>query len=208
MNQPAHDGLAERDAAVQEAKQRVGDAETEVREASRRLTRAEEPLLDYHRAVGRGDQRPDDKLEDRLRAELADATGGLTMRPEQIPFGGGMSEVRLVGVDAAAEARLEGAKEALRDREGELKGYVGRHLGELAAERAPRSQEIEQAANAVLTQARQINAEWERERSWWARVCVLAEREALLATLPHNPMAWLQEAPREAGLPLPEPFVR
>jgi hypothetical protein len=205
MKGPVHDEVAAREQAVADAKQRVADCEADMREGERRAELAQEPLLDYYRRVGAGEGE-DAELEQQLKAQLAEAQRGLTMRAAHFPYGGGMGETKLVAVDAAAEARLEGAREALRDREGQLAGYVGQHLGELAAERAPGATELAERINVLLGQVRGLAGEWERERSTWARWCVLADREALIATVPDNPLRAASEMPAEAGLPLPEPF--
>jgi hypothetical protein len=201
-------GLDEKRAKVQERLERVAEAEREAREAPRRGEREREKLLDYHRQCGADGKTPDPNVEAALGADLAAATGGLVVKPVEVLHGGGQFHLAEKLVDPAAEARLEGAKAALRDARGELQGFIERSLGAIAVERIRRAQALAGACAEAMRATRKAAAEYEAERTWWSGLLVEGGQDVLLPSVPENPLAFVAGAPQgEVPLPMPEPFV-
>jgi hypothetical protein len=200
--------------AVAAQRERVAELDRARSDGARRVERARARLLDFYRErerlgaqVGEGIalELPEG-TEAELVEELRQAEGGLQLRAAVIPFGDGLSDVRLASVDQRAEAMHAGAVEALGLREGELREFIRDNLPALAAERVPLARAVQGRAAAALEEARGAAAAHERERSWWARTLSAAGMESLLQEMPENELAWSSQA-GTPGMPLPGSFI-
>jgi hypothetical protein len=208
--------VAELKTAVEDAKQRVAEFDAARQAGARRVERARAELMEFYRRQGRGDEsevtdlamgRPlDDDRETDLINALREAEGGLRLRAGHYPQEGNLPDVALEAVDDAAEARYEGARELLAEREVELRQYVALHLTELVVERTPIAGAIRNQCAAMLDEARGIGDAWERFRSQTVELLNLADREDLIAEIADNPMRGLRDL-QEVPLPMPTSFT-
>lgn len=143
------------------------------------------------------------RTEAELIAELRDAEGGLVARPVAYPQGASQ-DVQLEAVDPRLEASLEGARERLDQLQTELRGFASRSLRAFAVERAPRARAAAERCADALRELHAAAAAYEQERTWWAGVLRDADRTDWAA--PGNPLAMVNEAPREVVPPIPEPL--
>ncbi len=200
--------------AVGAQRERVAELDRARADGARRVERVRARLLEFYRERERlGAQVVEgivlelpEGTEGELIAELREVEGGLALRADLLPYGDGMSDVRLAPVDERAEAAWEGAREALAEREEELRAFVQGNLPALAAERALLARAVRDRAAAALEEARRAAAAHEMERSWWARTLSLAGLESLLQGMPENELAWSAQA-GVPGLPMPKRFV-
>jgi hypothetical protein len=196
--------VAELDHARQEGARRVGEARAALLE-SQRAREANRSITDLAMAHGEaivvetGVPREDELIE-----AVREAENGLSLRAVTLPHGGGVSDVELRVVDEMAEARYEGAVEALQAAEDRLHQFAASHFAELEVERAPRAGSAQRRVANALAEFRAATAEFEAERNWQTRLCNAAGRQDLIEDLPANPGAWLAEAPREVPPPMPE----
>jgi hypothetical protein len=103
-----------------------------------------------------------------------------------------------------AEARYEGAQEALQAAEDRLHAFASGHFADLEVERAPRAGDVQRMLADALAAVRAAAADYERERTWQVGLLKAAGRDDLIEDLPGNPGAWLAEAPRTVPPPMPE----
>jgi hypothetical protein len=208
------DELDAKRAKVADCRERVAVAERDARESPRRGERERARVLEYHRECAQEGREPDPEKEAELGRALMEATGGLVVRTSPIPYGDGRYDLREELADPIAEARLEGAKAALRDAQGELVGFIDQRIGAIAVARIAKARELAEACDAALSAARRASAEYESERAWWSGLLVegrsAEEPHPLLGTVPGNELGEaLSNASRSATqLPMPEPFVR
>jgi hypothetical protein len=213
-------------ASVRASKERADELDQARQEGARRVDRARAELLEFYRRQGREGEpeldpmdlplgqdgivvegMPGEPSEAELVAAVRDAEGGLTPKPVVVELGGGRQDVTLQAVDEAAEARYEGAVEALADRERELREFVGSNHVEITVERATVAASIRNQVTSLIAEARGVAAAWERFRSAEVELLNLAGREALVPEIPDNPLRWVQEAPTVVPLPMPESFT-
>ena len=140
------DRLAELEAAIRAADNRVRELDAECRKARRSHERAVSPLRSYWVEVGRGDRERDPEREAELEAAARDADATLTMRPVLVE--GRLSD--LVPVDERLEAQLAGAREALAEAEGTRDGFLATRGPALVAEALPEARELLAACRAAL----------------------------------------------------------
>jgi len=176
-------------AAVHEAQRRVTEAEAAALQGRRRLERARGPLLAYFEQLGAGEIEADPEEERRLRAAVTEAQSHVSTRPV-------LADGRTVDftpVDDEAEARLEGARRALEDRQNELYAYAGENVGELLDARVPNSLAVAARLREALEALVAADGEWSREIGHYRGLFALARRDELAAELPRR-----SDAQREA----------
>jgi hypothetical protein len=160
----ATEQLAHLMAAVEQAKRNVAEREAELAGRRRELASLLAEEEDYQRRVGAGAKR-DQALERRVAKGLA--APGVERRSEA--DGGGLT-------DRLAEARADGAREALERAEEELRAHCRDHLEAIAAELtqgepAEREQVLE-AARELARRMTPLRRRWRRLHS----IFVLAGR--------------------------------
>jgi hypothetical protein len=155
------------------------------------LEAAEAELTGHIAAVHAGEREADPDREDELHRAARAAGEHVSVRLRNF---GGTSEAVLV--DLKAEARVDGARQAVEVAEGELRSFVTERLGELAAERAAgRSGEVGRRAAAALSVAWSAVREWQDESAWWAGLCQVLDRPELMTSSPALPFEGLQPPP-------------
>jgi hypothetical protein len=156
--------------------------------------------------VGAGGER-DAKLETRLAKEIRDLEKDMDRVSVEYPWPGGKVEIRMELVDPRAEAAWRGADQAVQEAERALRAFVSRYLNAIVAELVPRALEIQEEGTGVLQAAGRVVSAEQAFVGQLARLLRLADREALLGTMPPSPFNWIREAPRASTIPLPEVFL-
>jgi hypothetical protein len=199
--------LAALEAEIPGAKQREAEAQAALDHVPRQAQEDQAPLREYRERVGEGEPE-DPALEKRLRRELAEKQRerGLTVRAEQIPYGGGQFDIRMVAVDQGAEDHHRGAVRAREAAEARLREFVSVNLARIEAEDLEAAEKMAAEGTAVLQAGHRLMAAWEQTLSRKTRLYVLAGHEALIGTVPANPFAGLQGSPQEAPLCRAEAF--
>ena len=146
-------------AAVHEAQRRVTEAEAAALQGRRRLERARGPLLAYFEQLGAGEIEADPEEERGLRAAVTEAQSHVSTRPVLVDG----ATVDFTPVDDEAEARLEGARRALEDRQNELYAYAGENVGALLDARVPNSLAVAARLREALEALVAVDGEWSRE---------------------------------------------
>jgi len=141
--------------------------------------------------------------EEELIAELEAARSGMVMRPLVKVFGEAPPEVELRATDPVAEAELEGAREALEERERELREFASANLTALVEEMKPRAREGVERMRAWLRLLQESRGEYEQMRRESTALLNDAGREDLLMSIPDHPLRALADVPRELLLPIP-----
>ncbi len=147
-------------------------------------------------------------LEKKLVAELRELERDMTPQSVNYPGPGGVPNIRTELVDERAEAAFVGADEAVKQREQDLRDFARAHTEKVAVEVAPRAAELRRNVTAWLRQGYQLAQEEQKIAGLMARLLMLSDREALIATLPQSPFQWMRDAPQEGVMPLPEAFWR
>jgi hypothetical protein len=141
--------------------------------------------------------------EDELIAELEAARSGMILRPAVHPMGDAAPDVTLQPVDPVAEAELAGAREALEEREAELREFASANLAGLVEEMAARAREVVERMGVALRLLRESSAEYEGMRQQSTQLLNDAGRPDLLMSIPDHPLRALSDVPSELLLPIP-----
>jgi hypothetical protein len=195
--------------AVGAQRARVAELEQAAQREGRELGQARSELTDHYRRRELGDdQAQDPGLEAELIERVRKAEGGLTLRPVIYPQDNGQVDVGLDAVNPRIEAQLAGARQLLAEREGELRAFVGEHVGDLAVERAPQARLVADRAQEALRVAAEAAAAYEAERTWWALLLALTvgEGETAAIDVPGNPFEGLGRG--TVAPPMPERFIQ
>jgi hypothetical protein len=171
---PVLDGLAEREQAVEEARQRVDELVAEGRASKRDLDRAIAPLQDYYRALEAGEREPDADVESRLREAVAKAQA--TTAPQAVfnPRGETDHGLRLEMVNPEIEGKLAGARHKLAESEQEYEHYLRAHFDDLAVELAALGTDLAERCAPVAAHARKAHREWQALRDRWRPLVAVA----------------------------------
>lgn len=200
---PASKRLAELEAAVEEARDRVRSIEVEQRQSNRKLKQASEPLHAYSREVGAGERDPDPELEAKLTAELGQVRSTATLRVGRGTYK--PTDVSAVWVDERLEAKLNGARRALEDRERELAEYL-RGNTELVSEWIAEAAEVRDACEARWGEVRAEFRAWQAMLGRWGPF--LAANGIDPSELPAHPLRGIERDPsRGIALPAPESLL-
>jgi hypothetical protein len=197
---PAGERLAELQAAVTEAKERLREIEGERARMGRELARASAPLQAYYEELGAGEREADEELEAKLAADVREARSGATLRLNKAPT----DPAKVTGgdwVDERVEAKLAGARRALEDREAKLSEFL-RGNRELVAEWIAEAAEVRDACEARWEEVRIEFRRWQEVLGRWGRfneVNGIAPSE-----LPPHPLRGIEHDPSR-GIALPAP---
>jgi hypothetical protein len=137
-----------------------------------------------------------DAREAELVEAVREAESGLSLQAVT-KFGGGEIEADVVlePVDELAEARYEGAQEALQAAKDRLAAFASANMDDLQEERLAQAA----AARAALIDADRVYRlaaqGVQGELDWQTKLANDANRPALIAKLPQNPGAWIGQAP-------------
>jgi hypothetical protein len=189
--------------AVVDAKARVEELDEARKHGARRVEQARALLMEHYQREGRGEPDVTPEQEAELVAALREAEGGLTIRTVEVAKRG-EPEMVLVPVDEPAEARYAGAKEALELREADLREFVSVNLAGIEGELTPLAVSVRAQVGGILDEARHVAAAWERFRAQQVEYLTLAGRSDLADEVPDNPLRFVQDAPRNAPLPIPK----
>jgi hypothetical protein len=193
--------LGRLEAAKRAAEQRRGelDAARHVKVRQAEMKKSEIAALEEQ--YGATGERDELRLA-QLLEELRELESGMTVRLEEYPGMGPRAEL----VDERAEAAWIGAQSAVVDAENALRDFAREHLAGVMVEIAPDAEQVRQKVEAWLREGERLAGVEQGYTSLSARLCVLANREELIGTLPPSPLEALRDAVRVVRLPLPEAF--
>lgn len=166
---PALTELAERERALESARQKVTELEAENRKAQRAVERAASALNDYFRALVQGDRREDPEEEARLQDAVTAAQAGTVTRVVEPHH---MSELlgtvaRLEVTNPKLEGMLAGARELVEKREQELRAFKARRFDDLTAEIIEQAGPARGAMQEALDALSVAGKEWRRVADLW-----------------------------------------
>lgn len=165
---PALTELAERERALESARQKVTELEAENRKAQRAVERAASALNDYFRALVQGDRREDPEEEARLQEAVTTAQAGTVTRvvqPHHMAEPGAVA--RLEVGNPRLEGMLAGAHELVEKREQELRAFKARRFDDLAAEIIAQAGRARDAMQEALDTLSVAGKEWRRVADLW-----------------------------------------
>lgn len=148
------------------AEDRIAELEAVRDEAIARPRRAREQLRSYLADVEAGRRPADDRAEREVRAELEAAEAPLSMRENALYGGGTVMEPYA----DEAEARLDGALDALEQRHQELDTLMRSEHDALLAETASEARRVAGELTSAVAEALPLELELRRVRARWRRL--------------------------------------
>ena len=198
---PATARLAQFQAAVKEAEDRVREVETERRRAMGELRKVEAPLRAYWEEVGAGEREPDPALEAKLAADVRDARSTAVMRPT-VAANNSAQVTGVEMVDQAIEAKLAGAMRALGERRRELTAFLTRNR-ELVSEWTVEAERVRATCQERWSALSEALRDWQSLTVRWGPFC---EANGIgRGELPPHPLVGLDRDPGRHGIELPMP---
>lgn len=201
---PASARLAELQAAVAEARDRLSSIEAERRRTNREIARAAAPLREYFEEVGAGERESDPELEARLAAEVGEARSTAVLK-----FSRAATDPAQVSgadwIDERVEAKLAGAMRALEEREADLTEYMTDN-GELVAEWVAAAAATREECELRWSEIRDALRRWQEIIGLWGPF--LQPNGIAPAELPPHPLTGIERDPaRGIALPVPRSLL-
>lgn len=191
--------LAELDAAVKAAGDRVKAIELEQAATDRKIEAAMAPLREYHERVGAGEIEFDADVAAPLEAEVDRVSAGVTFNVARSDRG---TRQRLTAVNPRLEAQLAGALRTRQAAEQARSDFLRVNVSELGAEIMGRTVAARDGLDAAWKGLRTSEREWLSVLQLWARLVPSIGLDA--TDLPPHPLRGLT-VNLDAGVALPMP---